>query len=222
MRTKLKPTIDLLQQIGLVELEDTALQSEYALNPYMLGEADEKHKTELETLLLSVDGLLDRFQRTRDKQEVMSPAEKFTDTALMQTQVDMVNSQVQKLLGERAANRDALTLLSQYREMVKALSRQLPPTASDPGKRVFAGLIRANSSHNLTDLESQLKELSHNKQIVTKRVSIKSGLTAFVIIYPQDRQMQMEEILQANSPFEISLPDEFSPRQPEEAKQQIN
>ena len=221
MLNQLTQTIDLLQRTGLVELEDADRQPEFDLAPYIPGEADEKQKVELEAALLSADGLLERFQSTKGKKEVLSPAEVFPDTAAAQVRLDEINAQVQALLGERAANRDALTLLSHYRDVVKSLSRQLPPTASDPTYRVFAGLMRPNSSTEQAILEAKLKELPHADQIKALRIPINPGLTVFSVIYPHERQAQIDALLQAGSPFEMALPEEFSPRQPEEALRQI-
>ena len=222
MLSELTPTIDLLQRIGLVELEDAARQPEFGLTPYMADEADEKQKVELEAALLSADGLLDRFQSAKGKKEVLSPAEDFPDPAAAQARLDEINAQVQALSGEKAANRDALTLLSHYRDVIKSLARQLPPAASDPANRVFAGLMRPNSSSELAVLEAKLKELPHADQIKALRIPINPGLTVFAVIYPHERQAQINALLQAGSPFEMALPEEFSPRQPEEALRQIN
>ena len=221
MLPELTPTIDLLQRIGLVELEDAARQLEFQLVPYMPGEADEKQKVELEVALLSADGLLDRFQGAKGKKEVLFPAEGFQDPAAAQTRLDEISAQVQSLLGERAANREALTLLSHYREVIKSLSRQLPPAASDPANRVFAGLMRPNSGNELAVKEAKLKELPHADQIRVLRIPINSGLTVFAVIYPHERQAQIDALLQAGSPFEMALPEEFSPRQPQEALRQV-
>ena len=221
MLDQLTPTIDLLQRIGLVELEDADRQPEFDLAPYIPGEADEKRKGELEAALLSVDGLLDRFQNARGKKEVLSPAESFADPAGAQIRLDEINAQVQALLGERAANREAFTLLSHYRDVIKSLSRQLPPAASDPTYRVFAGLMRPNSGTEQAFLEAKLKELPHADQIKALRIPITTGLTVFAIVYPHERQAQIDALLQAGSPFEMALPEEFSSRQPEEALRQI-
>ena len=221
MLAELTSTIDLLQRTGLVELEDAARQPEFGLAPYMPGEADEKQKVELEAALLSADALLDRFQSARGKKETLSPAEAFPDPATAQTRLDEINAQVQALLGERTANRDALTLLSHYRDVVKSLSRQLPPAATDPAYRVFAGLMRPNSSVEQAVLEAKLKELPRADQIKALRIPINPGLTAFAVVYPHERQAQIDALLQAGSPFEMALPEEFSPRQPEEALRQI-
>ena len=222
MLSKLTPTIDLLQRIGLVELEDADRQPEFDLAPYLPGEADEKQKGELEAALLSVDGLLDRFQNARGKKEVLSPAESFADPAGAQIRLDEINAQVQALLGERAANREAFTLLSHYRDVIKSLSRQLPPAASDPTYRVFAGLMRPNSGTEQAFLEAKLKELPHADQIKALRIPITTGLTVFAVVYPHERQAQIDALLQAGSPFEMALPEEFSSRQPEEALRQIS
>ncbi len=222
MLAQLIPTIDLLQRTGLVELEDAARQPDFGLVPYMPGEADERHRVELEAALLSVDGLLDRFQSAKGKREVLSPAEAFPDPATAQARLDEINAQVQELLGERSANRDALTLLSHYRVVVKSLSRQLPPAASDPANRVFAGLMRPNSGSELAVLEAKLKELPHADQVKALRIPINPGLSVFAVIYPHERQAQIDALLQAGSPFEMALPEEFSPRQPEEALCQIS
>lgn len=222
MRSDLTETIALLQKLGLVQLDDSTLQPELGLNDYQLSEADEQHKAELELDLVSVDGLLERFQSMRIKKEALTPAEEASNLEDAKQKLAEVKQSLQKLLQERNANRDELTVLSRYRETVKALTHKLPPAAADSSNGVFTGIVRSTVGADLNALEEKIRALPDATQIKSLRLALNSAWMVFAVIYPLDRQMEVEPVLQAGGLFEIVLPDSFSPRQPDEALHEIN
>ncbi len=217
----LPETIEFLQKLGFIELEETALQPEFGLTSYALNEADEKQKAEMELALVSVDGLLERFQSIKLKKEELSAAGNFQTSKEAETKLSFIKQEVQTLLGEKADKRDELALFSHYREIIKSVSHQLPLIAADPANSVFAGIVRANSGAELADLESRFKDLPDGNQIKVVRIPINPGLMVFSVIYPLDRQVEVNAFLLAGKLFEITLPDKFSPRQPDEALHEI-
>lgn len=222
LREQLVDTIALLQKLGLVQLEDSSLQPEFGLRDYHLSESDEQEKAALELNLVSVEGLLERFQSVRLKHAELARAEVMPDLDDARQKLAEVQSSVQTLLQERTANREALTVISRYRETIKMLTRKLPPAAADPSNNVFTAIIRSTAGADLTAVEEKLRGLPGNAQIKTLRLALNSAWITFTVIYPLDRQMEVEPLLKAGGLFEVTLPEAFSPRQPEEALHEIN
>lgn len=222
MCSMLSEMIELLQHLGIVELDDISQQPELGLSSYTISETDQKQKADLELSLASVDGLLERFRSLKPKKEMPVKAEKLVDPKAADAKLVEINAEVQALLGKKSARRDDLTLLSRYREIVESLSEQLPLSASDPANTIFAGIINSNRVTELSALESGLKRLPHAGQITSVRLPLNPGLMIFSVTCPLDRQKEVEAILQAEKFFEITLPGKFSVRQPQEALHEIS
>lgn len=222
MRNKLLEMIELLQRLGIVELDDITWQPELGLSPYTLSETDQKQKADLELLLASVDGLLEKFRSLKPKKEMPAEAEKFVDYKDADAKLAEINAEVQALLGKKAARQDDLSVLARYREMVESLSEHLPLSASDPANTIFAGIINPDSTTELDSLEAELKGLTPNDQIISVRLLLNPKLMIFSVIYPLDRQNEVKAILQTKKLFEITLPEKFSSCQPKEALREIS
>lgn len=222
LRSELPETIELLQELGVVQLENFAQQSELGLTPYVLSKEDEQQKEIFELALVNADGLLERFQSLNRKRETLAPAQEFPTTKDAVSRLNEIMREEEKLVKESSRNCEELTLLSRYREIVKAISTQLPAQITDASKKVFTGLVRTNEKVDLLSLDSILKELPDPDQIRLVHLHINpDGLQVISVIYPPELQVEVDALLKRSDLFELSLPDKFSSRQPDEALQGI-
>ncbi|MFZ0548333.1 MAG: V-type ATP synthase subunit I [Candidatus Promineifilaceae bacterium] len=223
LKTELDPTINALQRLGCVQIEDISEQNDISIRPMQSARETVKKQEQLASLVSRIDGLMNTMKETVPAGEINDlPIDTAVENCVEEAErgVESLSQQVQTLVAERDDLQARQTSLPRYQQILSKLLTIIPESARKE-ENMFTGVLVGRQHQWVLDaLTDEIMKITAG-QGETASKPVDDDTLAMIIIFPRETAAQVEKLLGQKDISRLRLPENVAGIGPEEAVEAI-
>jgi V/A-type H+-transporting ATPase subunit I len=213
LKTDLRATVQLLQQVGCVQIDELDHSLGDAVRPLTIDGETLRTQEELKSLAVRVQGLLDVLGGNQTAAVVYESVDSHAEA---RTGVLELAPQAQALISRREELQAELDALPRYEATLRKLLPIIPSAAYEPGN-VCIGVLVSRAHVEVLDLISKhvFEQTGGRAEAMTGDVD--NTNRAMLLVFPGEFTSEIEALLGREDVSRLRLPPELGPGRPEVA-----
>ncbi len=224
LKSELNATIDALQQLGCVQIEDISEQDDISIRPLSLAGETAQKQEHLTSLVSRIDGLLNTLKEavpvTKIEDDQVDTADEDCIEAAEQG-VETLSQLAQTLIADRDALQAEQTSLPRYQQTLGKLLAIVPDSARKK-ENMFTSVIVGRQHQWVLDALTDEIMIITAGQGETAAKPIDEDTLAMIIIFPRENAAEVEDLLGQKDISRLRLPENVTGIGPEEAVDAIS
>jgi V/A-type H+-transporting ATPase subunit I len=215
LKTHLTPTMNVLYQLGCVQIDDLANSQGLRVRPFRLTQAQTQAQESLSLLATRLEGLCTAIN-LNDRLETGEVGPYADCTPEVRSGLDELGPQVQTLVARREALEAEQTSLPRYEATLRRLLPVVPLAARDRAN-VFIGVLVSRAHFVVLEaISEQVLQLTGGRAELASE-ELDPATRALLIVIPREFAAEVEKLLGREDISRLRLPSELSGQSPEAA-----
>jgi len=212
LKAELTRTVDILRQLGFVQIETLADMGEISARPLSLAPEILRSQEEMSVLLARIEGLLD-----------LLPGEPFTQREFSMPQnpleearenIETLLPKVQHLTAQQEKLKAELSSLPRYEATLRKLLPIIPSSARRPGNVTVGVLVSRLHVGVLDSIGKKIMDMTEGLADVIAS-DVGSSTHAMLVVFPQEFTAEVETMLGREDVSRLRLPAELGQGPPD-------
>jgi V/A-type H+/Na+-transporting ATPase subunit I len=214
MRVDALRVVNLLHQLGCMQIDDFRNNAEMDLLVFPLSEEQRKSREELSTLITTMNGeieILQHYDNLKDK--INSQGKKLT-IDLIKREVKNLSQKLQELTINEKKVEEELETLPRYLDTLRKILPKLPPSSAVREKTLLVGLVARGDNRLRDTLTKPLQEiLPGNYELGFS--ALNEDMEVIQIVIPITQTQFIEKLFEKEGISKFILPADYSQLPPE-------